>query len=75
MAKTLIAGTLALLSHCGGPALDATLAKPPPSIPCTVGPIVLEEGDTLTDGTARRILVLNRTGQANCGWKKPGSGG
>lgn len=48
-------------------------ATAPIGLPCSVGPILLEEEDRLTDATARKIVALNNTGDDPqvCGWTPP----
>jgi hypothetical protein len=43
------------------------------TLPCSVGPIILNQADQLSDSTGRQIVALDSTGAAICGWKKPGA--
>lgn len=38
---------------------------------CTAGPIILDDDDALTRGTAEQIVTLNESGESICGWKSP----
>ncbi len=60
---------------CSVLALTGCATSPIPiGLPCTVGPVVLDEGASkrLTRDEQVQIVVLNQTGERLCRWKAPG---
>lgn len=67
MDKAIACACLAILSGCAKmPEVSLGLSQ---HLPCSVGPVLLDKDDKLTDGTARQIVALNNTGETLCEWK------
>lgn len=67
--KILMLACLAILAACAKmPEVSLGLSQ---HLPCSVGPVLLDKDDVLTDGTARQIVALNNTGETLCEWKPP----
>jgi hypothetical protein len=67
MVKALIAiALLAPLSFCSTLSIPGTL-------PCSVGPIILDKGAStrLTRAEKEQVVTVNETGAAICGWRAP----
>lgn len=70
MDRALIVAALCLaLAGCAKmPTIDTTLGQ---HLPCSVGPIILDQTDQLSRRTKEQIVALDETGARLCDWKPP----